>query len=185
VYINTSNLYRYATGTNVIVCGCSAEISPASIFPPRETPDECLASSTSGFLEKRVVAFSRVIGTYEYTCNLDSNNNPLQDCLNTMAKICHPEYMGTNKTLIRDCKIAVNSMTRKMSPWWKKVRIACGQWAWTDGTIGSLTSSSCDGANLALQTNAYYSARGESVSIPSSLADSINFRLWSMHTLNE
>jgi hypothetical protein len=102
-----------------------------------------------------------------------------------MAKICHPEYMGTNYTLIRDCKFAVNTMVRKMSPWWEKVRIACGPWPWHDGTIGSVTSSNCDDANLALQKNTYYSSRGIRVSIPSSLSDSIKLGLWSNKALNE
>jgi len=184
-----------ALNTNVTICGCAVRGSPAVFFPPSGTPDECLASGLATSLIKRTQIFSAPIGTYKYTCNLDSNGNPFQDCLNTMAKICHPDYMGTNSTLIRMCKDNVNSMvkstTQPMNVYWQNVRKECGQWKWTDGTIGNIDSTKCFDANLELQKNAYYVVPSEdgtgtvNIPVPSALTYSINKGLWSNLALKE
>jgi len=188
-----------AMKTNVNICGCAAQFCPPAVFPPPETPDSCLASGiATTSLQKRTQVFSQaidpqVIGSYKYTCSVvsdslqvDSIGNPNQDCLNMMAKICHPSYMGNDTARISGCKNSVNSMTRGMNPHWQNVRKACGQWKFTDdGTIGSVTSESCASANIALQKYAYYILDGTRTLVPSSLTDSINKGLWSNPALKE
>jgi len=117
----------YASDTSVIICGCSSGISTPVLFPPSETSEECLATGSETSLRKRTQVFSAMMGYYKFTCHLDENNNPFQDCLNTMARICHPKYMGKDSTRIDACKDNVNSLTLKMNPWWQNVRKACGQ----------------------------------------------------------
>jgi len=170
--------------TNVMICGCASKLSPPVLFPPPETPDSCLATGSATSLQKRTLNFAAEIGSYKYTCNLDLNNNPYQDCLNTMAKICHPEYLGTNSTRISGCKNSVNSITGGMNSYWQDVRKACGQWSW-NGAVGSVTSTSCTSANIALQNNAYYIVGGILTKVPASLTDSINKGLWSNPALKE
>jgi len=164
-------------------------------FPPLGAPDECLASGPATSLLKRTQIFSAPIGSYKYTCNLDSNGNPYQDCLNTMAKICHPDFLGTNTTRITFCKDKVNSMvvstTQPMNRFWQNVRKECGQWKWTDGTIGNIDSTKCIDANLELQKNAYYVAPNEDgtgtvkIPVPSALTESISKGLWRNPALKE
>jgi len=171
-------------GTNVTICGCASATSPAAIFPPPETPDSCLATGSATSLQKRILTFAAEIGSYKYTCNLDFNNNPYQDCLNTMAKICHPVYMGNDTARISGCKSSVNSITGGMNSYWQDFRKACGQWSW-NGAVGSVTSTSCTSANIALQNNAYYIVGGILTKVPASLTDSINKGLWSNPALKE
>ncbi len=173
-----------ALNTNVTICGCAVRGSPAVILPPSGTPDECLASGLATSLIKRTQIFSAPIGTYKYTCNLDSNNNPFQDCLNMMAKICHPSYMGNDTARISGCKSSVNSITGGMNSYWQDVRKACGQWSW-NGAVGSVASTSCTSANIALQNNAYYIVGGILTKVPASLTTSINLGLWSNPALKE
>jgi len=170
-----------AVDTNVIICGCASAKSPAAVFPPPETPDECLATGAVTSLQKRTQVFSQPIGSYKYTCNLDFNKNPYQDCLNAMVKICKPDYMGTNRILISECKIGVEQMFGSMNIWWQNVRKACGQWKWTDGKIGSVTSPECLNANNQLKIKALY----DGVAVSSSFVDSVNIRLWSNSNLKE
>jgi len=173
-------------GTNVILCGCASKFSPPSVFPPSGTPNACLATGPATSLQKRTQVFPGVIiGSYKYTCSLDPNNNPYQDCLNTMARICKPDYLGTNSTRISDCKIGVNQMVDSMSPWWKNVRKACGQWKWIDGTIGNVNSTECKNANDALQSGAYYMVDGEKTQVSSSFIYSVNKGIWSNSNLQE
>jgi len=175
----------YASGTSVVICGCSSGISSAAVFPLPDTSEECLASGSATSLRKRTPVFSSVIGSYQYTCNLDSNGNPYQNCLNTMAKICHPNYIGNNITRIDACKIGVNSMTLMMNPSWQNVRKACGQWSW-NGMIGNVDSLSCTSANSALQANAFYVLPDlTKVPVNASLTDSINIGLWRNQVLRE
>jgi len=172
---------RVAVDTNVIICGCASAKSPAAVFPPPETPDECLATGPATSLQKRTQVFSRPIEDRQYTCDLDDNGNPYQDCLNTMAKICHPVYMGTDKTLISECKIGVEQMFGSMNIWWQNVRKACGQWKWTDGKIGNVDSTECLNANNQLKIHAFF----ERVAVSSSFVDSVNIRLWRNSNLKE
>jgi len=173
------NLNLYAVGTSVTICGCASQVAPAILFPPPETPRECLATGPATSLRKRILAFSQVIGSYKFTCNVDSNLNPFQDCLNMMGQICNPAYIAGNTTRINDCKNGVNSMVGQMNSHWQLVRQSCGQWPWY-GTTGSLTSTNCASANKALQANAFYiTSDGSKINVPSSLTDSINKGLWS------
>lgn len=174
---------RYALDTNVTICGCVAENSPPAIFPPPGAPDECLA--TGGYvtsLRKRTLVGSAMIGSLNFTCHLDNNRNPFQDCLNLIYKLC------SSNTGIQYCKEKVDEMTRKMSPWWQKVRKECGQWKW-DGTVGNVDSEACVNANLALQQNAYYLKFVEGIPVkspvPSSLTDSVNTGLWRNSNLKD
>jgi hypothetical protein len=102
-----------------------------------------------------------------------------------MAKICKPDYMGTNSTLISECKIGVNQMVNSMSIWWRNVRKACGQWKWIDGTTGNVNSPECVNANAALQSEAYYMVAGIRTPVSSSLIYSVNKGIWSNSNLNE
>jgi len=169
----------YAVGTSLTICGCVSATSPPVVFPPPGTPEACLATGTATSLQKRVLAFSQVIGSYKFTCNVDSNLNPFQDCLNTMAQICNSTYIAGNTIRINDCKNGVDSMVGQMSSHWILFRQSCGQWPWY-GTTGSLTSTNCASANKALQANAFYiTSDGSKINVPSSLTDSINKGLWS------
>jgi hypothetical protein len=166
-------------GTSVTICGCASQVAPAILFPPPETPRECLATGPATSLRKRILAFSQVIGSYKFTCNVDSNLNPFQDCLNTMAQICNTTYIAGDPTRINDCKNGVNSMVGQMNSHWQLVRKSCGQWSW-NGITGSVGSTDCDSANKALQANAFYiTSGGIRMTIPASLTDSINRGLWS------
>jgi len=176
---------------NVVICGCASAISPAAVFPPPETPKECLASGSATSMRKRTLSpgsdnFSWDYDFKRYTCHVDAGGNPSQDCFNTMALACHPTYMGTNVDRIKFCKASVDTMfkpqdttKRAMNTYWQGVRKACGQWIWTDGTVGSVTSASCTSANLALQANAYYIVDGVAIKVPASVTTSINVQLWS------
>jgi hypothetical protein len=164
--------------TNVTICGCASAISPPAVFPPPETPEACLATGSATSLRKRILTFSQVFGTYKFTCNVDSNLNPFQDCLNTMAQICNVTYIAGNPTRINDCKNGVDSMTGQMNIHWQNVRKACGQWPWY-GTTGSVASTNCASASSALQQNAFYITSVGSINVPVSLTDSINRGLWS------
>jgi len=127
-------------------------------------------------LEKRILAFSDVIGSYKYTCNTDDNGNPFADCLNTMATICNstsPDFLVTR------CKDGVDKMTRNMSHLWQAVRKECGPWAW-DGFTGNKDSYNCASANTALHQNAYYTLPDlTKVKVTPALTDSVRVGLWS------
>jgi hypothetical protein len=161
-----------------------ADNSPPVSFPLKGIPDECLAAG--GFansLRKRTLVNAATIGSYNYTCRLDENRNPLQDCLYLIYKLC------SDKTGIQYCKEKVDEMMRKMSPWWQNVRKECGPWKWV-GNVGNVYSEKCVNANRELQKNAYYvkhDLEGNEVKvyIPSSLTDSINKGFWSNPDLKE
>jgi len=173
---------RNALDTSVTICGCVSATSPPAVFPPPGTPEACLATGPATSLRKRILAFSQVIGSYKFTCNVDSNLNPFQDCLNTMGQICNPTYIAGDTTRINDCKNGVNIMVRQMNSHWQLVRKECGQWPWY-GTTGSVTSTNCASATQALQANAFYIAAGSKINVPASLIDSINRGLWSNSAL--
>jgi len=174
----------YTGGTKVTVCGCASKTSASTVWPPPDTTDECLATGPAPTLQKRVLAFSLVIGSYSYTCNVDGNGNPFQDCLNCQAKICHPNYMGTNTTLFSECKRGVDEISKALSTYWQAVRRECGQWAW-NGFTGNVASSNCASANSKLAQNAYYiGSDGSRTYVSSSLTDSVNANLWGNTKLN-
>jgi len=167
-----------ASNTNLTICGCGTQGSPAFVFPPPETPAVCLATGPASPLQKRVEVFSQNIGSYRYTCNVDANGNPFQDCLNTQAKICNTTDMGTDPTRLSDCKNGVDKMAQGMSTWWQAVRKECGQWAW-NGFTGNVASSNCASANSKLAQNAYYiGLDGSRTYVTSALTDSVNIALW-------
>jgi hypothetical protein len=178
-------MHRFAFGTSVTICGCSAAVSPPVSFPPGGTPLQCLATGPATSLRKRILAHSQVIGSYRFTCNVDSNGNPFQDCLNMMFQICDPTYIAGSTTRINDCKTGVNIMIGYMNSHWQLVRQSCGQWPWY-GTTGSVTSTNCASANSALQANAQYvTTEGAKFNVPASVTDSINRGLWSNTVLAE
>ena len=146
-------IIRYASGTNITICGCATSGSPVVLFPPAGTSLACLSSATP--LTKRAQVFSQNIGDWKFTCNNDELGNPYQDCLNAQRAFCDPTYISGNLTRINACKYAVDTMTRGLSSLWQTVRKNCGQWSF-DGRIGSVNSQNCINANDALKTNAYY-----------------------------
>jgi len=173
------NVRFYAVGTSVTACGCVSATSPPAVYPPPGTPGACLATGPATSLRKRILAFSQVIGTYNFTCHSDSNGNPFQDCLNTMGQICNSTYIAGNTIRINDCKTKVNTMIEQMNSHWQLVRKSCGQWSW-NGITGSVGSTDCASANTALQQNAFYIiSDGSRIKVPASLTDSINRGLWS------
>jgi hypothetical protein len=170
---------RSALGTNLTICGCATQFSPPVAFPPPETPDECLATSSNTYLQRRSLVFLAKLESYQFTCSIDINKNPYQDCFNMMAKICNPKEMGTDSNLLARCKAVINQMAQSTSRWWQEVGKACGQWTWSDGTVGDVNSPKCNDANLALQKNAFYIVGGVKIPVPPSLTNSINKGLWS------
>jgi len=175
------NVAVYVSGTGATICGCAAASNPPATFPPPGTPDACLATSYTGStLSKRILAFSQVIGSFKYTCNTDSNKNPNANCLNTMAKICNPSDSSFDKT---NCQNGVNEMFGMMNTHWQAVRKECGQWKWTDQSIGNNASSNCASANANLIANAFYTRQdGVQVPVDSGITKSTNERLWSKVT---
>jgi len=170
----------FASNTSLTICGCATKGSPAVLFPPPGTPDACLATGPASPLQKRDQVFSQNIGSFRYTCNVDANGNPFQDCLNTQAKICNTTDMGTDATRLSDCKNGVDKMALNMSTYWQAVRRECGQWPWIDGFTGNKTSSGCVTANYNLTRNAYYIVPDPptKVYVTSALTDSVNVGLW-------
>jgi len=167
-----------AQATGISLCGCASSNSPAFSFPPAGTPDACLATGPASPLVKRSLTFSAVIGLFRYTCNVDDKQNPYQDCLNTMGKLCDPTYMSGNSVLISECKNAVNSMTLGMNIFWQNVRRDCGQWPF-NGVTGAMTSNNCISANNQLQDNAYYvTPDGNKIYVTSALTSTVNAGVW-------
>jgi len=167
--------------TGVIICGCVAASTPPTIFPPAGTPDACLATGPALTLSKRILAFSQVIGSFKYTCNTDSYNNPYADCLNSMAKICNTTDSWTLEKKA-NCHTGVNMMFGNMSIHWQRVRKQCGQWPFTlNGiTYPADTSDNCNSANSNLIANAIYILKdGVQVRVTSGLTESIKVQLWS------
>jgi len=173
-----------ALGTSLTICGCATQGSPAVVFPPPETPAVCLATGPASPLQKRDQVFSQNIGSYRYTCTVDANGNPFQDCLNTQAKICNTTDMGNDPARLSDCKNGVDKMALNMSTWWQAVRKECGQWPWIDGFTGSKDTTNCAAANKNLIANAYYLANGVRIYVTSNLTTSVNVGLWGNTKLN-
>ncbi len=174
--------------TSVIVCGHGAAATVAASFPPPNTPEACLATTTTGStLAKRNQVYSLQIGARRFTCNTDVNKNPFADCLNAMARICNStdptwSLSLTNKTR---CQNGVNEMFGNMSNYWQNVRKGCGQWKWTDQSqsIGNNASESCTWSNTNLTSFGKYkvlNADGnwETISVTAGVTDSIMKRLW-------
>ena len=116
---------------------------------------------------------------------MDDNQNPFQDCLNTMGKLCDPTYMSGNSVRISECKNAVNSMTLGMSDLWKNVRRECGQWSF-NGFTGNVSSPDCNTANTNLLDNAYYVTHdGTKIYVTSALTSTVNAGVWGITALKE
>jgi len=91
----------------------------------------------------------------------------------------HTAYIGTDATLISNCKKAVDTMHQGYNMWWQKVRRECGQWPWIDGFRGNKDSPNCAGANADLIKNTYYTALDMSLmKVTSNLTTSVNVGLW-------
>jgi hypothetical protein len=175
----------YISGTNVTICGCAAASTPPTLFPPPGTPDACLASGPALTFSKNILAFSQVIGSFNYTCHTDSKNNPFADCFNSMAKICNTTDPTWDSTKKANCQTGVNTMYVGMNSWWQAVRKECGQWSWNGYPASSTaaSSSNCASANSNLRTNAiYYQKDGSTLRVDSKFTESTNVRLWSKIT---
>jgi hypothetical protein len=72
-----------------------------------------------------------------------------------------------------------------MNPLWKKFRIECGQFAWTDGYMGDAKSTKCVSASKNLQANATIIGFDSVVKVSSTLTDSIIYGLFLNDVLNE
>jgi len=176
--LTTSGVIPYVSidNTGVIICGCVAASTPPATFPPAGTPDACLASGPALTLSKRILAFSQVIGSFKYTCNTDSYNNPYADCLNSMAKICNTTDSWTLEKKA-NCHTGVNMMFGNMSTHWQRVRKQCGQWSFS--TYPADPSDNCVIANSNLRQQAYYLDEDIRVPVTLGLTESIKARLWS------
>ena len=173
----------YLLSTNITLCGCSSSHSPAFIFPPPSTPADCLSSGPATPLAKRTQTFSQNIGDLKFTCNTDSNQNPYQDCLNAMAYICNPTYVGTNPERISNCKHAVDKISNGLNSQWQAVRKECGQWLY-DGFRGDFSSVNCLSANAGLRANSYYVlSDGSSSFVTTQLTESVRLGLWNNQVL--
>lgn len=168
----------FAWDTDVIVCGCASEKTPAYIFPPSTTAIECLRNGVTAPLQKRAAVFSSAIGTSKFTCNVDDNLNPFHDCLNSMAAFCNPLYIGIDATRIARCKDIVNVMTSGMNQYWQNVRTHCGQWSWNNLAVGLVGSPNCIAANAELQRNAFYTTPSGIYQVSPALTNSVNAILW-------
>jgi len=166
----------WISGTNVTICGCAAASNPPGSFPHPETPAACLATGPALTLSKRILAFSQVIGSFKYTCNTDSYNNPYADCLNSMAKICNTTDSWTLEKKA-NCHTGVNMMFGNMSTHWQRVRKQCGQWSFS--TYPADPSDNCVIANSNLRQQAYYLDEDIRVPVTLGLTESIKARLWS------
>lgn len=186
--------------SSLILCGCASQVSPPSTYPPSNIQQACLKTGVVSPLEKKTLVLSDVIGTFKFTCNVDSNNNPYQDCLNTMAAYCNTNYMRNNATRITKCKSMVNTMVSQMADPWKNVLKACGQWSW-DGLTGdyppsvltgtysavfkgTYPSEKCNAANTELQKTYYVTDAGRYY-VTKDMVDSVNAGLWKNTLLKE
>ena len=160
------------------MCGCSSSKSPAFIYPPESTPAECLSSRPASRLVKRTLAFSQNVGTLPFTCNTDTNQNPFQDCLNSMNFFCHRTYINTTERVIY-CRYVVDTITNALNRHWKEVRKQCGQWSY-DGVKGDFRSERCLNANTALRGNAtYFLTDGSTAPVTFNLTETVRLGLWS------
>lgn len=170
-YLKTSA----AENTKVITCGCASAISPPSVYPPCETDIKCLASGSPSTSSK----FSKVIDKLNFTCTVDSNKNPFQDCFNTMARLCNKNYISGSAARISNCKESVNEMFSKMGKDWKEVRKECGQWPWKEDKapkyVGAVTSNKCAKANSNLENVKYIDG---TVNVSPILIKTLAERLW-------
>ncbi len=172
--------------TSVTICGCLSSSTPPACFPPAGTPDACLSSGPALTLTKRAEIFSLTLGSYKFTCNVDTNKNPFADCTNSMGKICNTSDPTWSSDAVKErCRTAVNDMYGNMSIHWQNVRINCGRWPFTqNGTsyTGVYPSPACTTANSNLILNAFYILNGNRVKVDSGFTDSTNVGLWSKVT---
>lgn len=154
------------------ICGCAALSNiPISMPDSDDLTMECLADHYNTTLHDH----------YEFACPVDSNGNPLQSCMNSLAFFCGREHIQGRSNRIEGCKKGANNNFATLSSFWIALRRECGQWAWTDGYIGNATSSHCSDAKFALEQiqNANYTgADGTIVPVSSALINSIQELLW-------
>ena len=183
---NLFYIYNHSllANTSVTMCGCSSSKSPAYIFPSPTLPTECLssglASSSSPFQQP---IYSQTFGALKYTCVMDSKKQPNQDCMNTLAHICNPAYLGTDQYRIANCKNAVDTIFTKLNPLWQAVRRECGQWPYA-GYTGDSSSEKCASANAQLRANVFYSQDAIFLgSFTSQFTESLRLGLWTNQAL--
>jgi len=154
------------------ICGCAALSNiPISMPDSEDLTTECLADHYNTTLHDH----------YEFACPVDSNGNPLQSCINSLAFFCGRKHIQGRSNRIEGCKEAVKDYFSTMNSFWIALRRECGQWAWTNGYIGNATSSNCSDAKFALEQiqNANYTeADGTIAPVSSELINSIQELLW-------
>jgi len=152
------------------ICGCASSSSiPISMPNPDNISAVCLA------------AYSNITQNdhYEFLCSMESNKNPKQDCLNSLAFFCGRSHIQGRPDVIAGCKRCVDDHFSRMNSFWISWRKECGKWAWAGWYIGNATSSKCSTAKLALQQNANYTeADGTIVPVSLAVIDSIKAGLW-------
>ena len=142
---------RVAFKTSIIICGCSAQLSPAVRVPPYNTTLECLRSNGGG--SQSSISYS--FGVHKFTCTTDSRGNPYQDCLNAMVALCSRFSPAKNSTNCIDLvrRFASQSSVSNIS-YWSNYSNAC----LLSGSSG-INSVSCAQAANNLQKNAYLDAK--------------------------
>ncbi len=164
-------------GTNITFCGCAATEGPPSLFPLPGTSLSCLATGSASPLVKRSQVFVIALQGFKFTCNVDAQKNPFQDCLNNMAAICTPSYVGKNPTRISGCKTSIDQMFSRMNPRWQAVLQSCALWK------ARSSASACNTANNNLIAFASYNTPDGPVKISSSLTESFKPKLWNNRAL--
>lgn len=164
------------TNTGITLCGCSSSKSPAFTFPSLSTPASCLSTGSASHVSKKSLTFSQNIGQLKFTCNTDAKRNPFQDCLNSIAAVCNPSYIGNDPSRVSNCRNTIDTIADGLNSYWQDVRSECGQWSFK-GRIGS--SSGCTDAVAALRANAYYVLPDGSKSyVTFQLTESLRVGLW-------
>lgn len=167
-----SKINRSAQNTQIILCGCATKDSPPIRFPPAGTVLSCLATGPVTTLAKRTQVFQKDIGSLRVTCNVDTNLNPFQDCLNTMRYYCDP---ARGSLYMSDCKVKVDAMTNEMNRYWQTWHHYCDKASWVY-SAKQLTPgiSSCAAATASLKAYAKY----EGVSVPDAVITTAKEALW-------
>jgi hypothetical protein len=157
-----------AMNTSVTICGKATSSSEIISFMPNSdnVSEQCLANNYNG-------------KSIEFTCTVDANKNPKQNCFNALAFFCGRSQLEGGLGPVLSCKERVDDNFSKMNAFWITWRRECGRWAWTDGYIGNPSSSYCSAARLALEQNAKYDVMWiGTFAVPRLALDSIHQALW-------
>jgi len=120
------------------IYGPLASITPAKLWPPISDP-KYLSVGTVTPLSKRAFVFSIQYSGYRFDCNKDANNNPMQDCLNSMKNFC-----SVDATI---CKSVVDYHVSRFNLNWQDYLNNCASWK-NNNNYAQATSSSCSLATI-------------------------------------